>query len=114
MHIRDSEHLEQMIQRDTVKRLLVLSNHRKRKTVAVWFIQQYDNNLSIDAVRQMYDTTFDTVDWSLQPHLDETQIPIIQHIGLYRVTVLTKQLDGSVTVHDGESTPLDAMKGLEQ
>lgn len=114
MIVRDKDHLQSLITRDTVKHTLVLVNQRLGVSVYGQYVAGEVSPLSLATVKSLFDDTFDALRWSNKELHAAGDLPLIRSVGPYQNTLITKHLDGSVTVVDATQTPIDAYMGVER
>ena len=95
-------------------RTLVLIDLKTMVSVYGAFIYPYDQNQSPEAVSQMFDAALFKLEMTHQPQYTVTDIPIVQYIGRWKVTIVIRNKDNTLVIRDGEQKSIDSYLGVSR
>ena len=94
-------------------RTLILIDKRTRLAVYGLIDHHYDTDKSVGGIKALFDETFDILRWQASPAIIINPLAIMNHIGLMKISVVTKHGDGNITIEDGERISVSDYMGLE-
>jgi hypothetical protein len=115
MIIRDISSFIQSVGENHDNRGIIMTDTRKSLTVGVLFESKFyqGSHPSIASLKSLFDNTFDEIHWGNKTTIEFSQLPFLEHIGLYKVTHVTKLTNGDIVVRDALNKPIDSYIGLE-
>lgn len=78
------------------------------------FDYPYDQTSSRDAVESLFEESFTAMSSPRQTLFTIEELPIIQHLGKWKITIVTKDASGNVIMKDGTSSNTDGYMGVEK
>lgn len=103
----------QRAQADAHHRTVIMNDVRTGVYIAAPFDHGYDEHASPEAVQQMFDASYQTLVTASQQVFNASTLPIVQFLGRFKVTKVTKLANGSVVVNDAVSAPVEQYVGME-
>lgn len=97
-----------------ILRTLILVDMTNRRTQWVQYCYPYDFNVSEESVRNLFDVTFTKLQ-TLPTEVVELpyeSIPIVPYLGRFKVTIVAKKEDGTITIIDGQRASIDSYLGV--
>lgn len=94
-------------------RTVIMQDVKSGHYVEGKFTHPYDTDLSCDAVRQLFDSAYETLSVFQGQSFNAQSLPVIQFIGRFNVTLITKRIDGGVDVIDATNADVERYMGIE-
>lgn len=81
-------------------RTVILVNEVDSSWAHACFSYPYDQDESIAVVKQLFDSSFEKIKTNHRTVYCPTELPILQALGRFKITTVTKHNNGSISIRD--------------
>ena len=93
-------------------RTLILHHQTTNAYVYADFDYPYDDAVSVAMVDQLFEPSFSFLQHHKEQCVSADQLPIIRHLGRWKITLVARSPQGNIKISDAEHKPIDAYLGL--
>lgn len=93
-------------------RTAIFINETNSSWVHACFSYPYDQDESIAVLSQLFDDSFEKIKTNHRTVYCPTELPILQALGRFKITIVTKHADGNISIQGGAPSPVDGCIGM--